>query len=108
MAKTEIELTQWEEDLNRHAREIQERELAVSAAEKKQSEHGDVDRIDYLFDKVNRNRQHSVVLDQAPVIQIAPAGEDSVTRALCGFAAAASALTLIIVVAIVGIVLALA
>lgn len=95
---TEVELTAWEEDLNRHAREIQERELAVSVAEKKQAEENpDSQRLDYIFDRVNCN-PHRFVVEPSPVIRIEPEQNRSgLAEVLCGIAAVSSVVTMILV-----------
>ena len=95
---TEVELTKWEEDLNRHAREIQERELAVSVAEQKAKQaECDSQRIDYIFDRVNSN-PHRFTVEPAPVIRVEPESNRSgLADVLCGVAAVTSTVTMILV-----------
>ena len=95
---TEIELANWEEELQGYAREILERERALQAAEHEKAETESVNRVDYLFDQVNRN-QRRVVLETPPVIQISPPSvqhTDMLTTVMAALAAVASTLTLVL------------
>ncbi len=93
---TEIELANWEEELQSYAREIQERERALQVEEPNAAKREDVDRVDYIFDQVNRH-QRRVVLE-TPVIQIAPQPaehRDVLTPVMAAIAAVASVVSLI-------------
>lgn len=97
LERKEKELANWEEELQAHAREILERERALQTAERNAAKRPDADRIDYLFDQVNKN-QRRMVLEPAPVIQIAPAEHrDILTPVLAAIAAVASLVSLIAV-----------
>ena len=97
MAMSEIDLANWEEELQAHSREVLERERAVIEREKEQSERTDSDRIDYIFDRVNSN-PHRFVVDPAPVIRVEPESNRSgLAEVLCGIAAVTSAVTMILV-----------
>ncbi len=94
---TEKELANWEEELQGYAREILERERALQAAEHEKAETENVNRMDYLFDQVNR-KQHRMVLETPQVIQIAPQERrpDTLTAIMAALAAVASMLTLVL------------
>ncbi len=68
---TVSELMEWEEELNKHQREILERERAVQLAEQHLADRPDVERTDYLFDKINRDNRKMFV-EVPPVVQIVP------------------------------------
>lgn len=71
------DLSAWEEELNKHEREILERERAVMLAEQNIAKRPDVEQTDYLFDRINADNR-KMVLSVPPVIQIAPQQTDHV------------------------------
>ena len=96
--KREKALDEREAGLNAHAREIQERELAVKLAERRQAQREDIDRTDYLFDSINR---HQMACKPVVVEVPAPRKTDSPLDCLTAFMATLAAVfTLTILVLI--------
>ena len=82
------ELDKLEDELRAHAREVQERELAVKQAEKG-LESG---RIDYLFDSINKHRDDRRVVVEVPQVVIPNAEKDSGMEILTAVMATLAAL----------------
>ena len=99
LERREKALDEREAGLNAHAREIQERELAVKLAERRQAQREDIDRTDYLFDAINKHQ-----LYKPPVVVVEPtvrAKTDSPLDCLTAFMATLAAVfTLTILVLI--------
>lgn len=96
--KREKALDEREAGLNAHAREIQERELAVKLAERRQAQREDIERTDYLFDSINR---HQMACKPVVVEVPAPRKTDSPLDCLTAFMATLAAVfTLTILVLI--------
>ena len=98
LEKKEVELANWEEEPQAHSREILERERALQVAEHNKAKEADVNRVDYLFDRVNQSKG-KLTIECPPVIQIAPAEHrDILTPVLAAIAAVTSVVTLVAVI----------
>lgn len=97
---TEIELANWEEELQAHSREILERERALMEKERQSDTFSDINRTDYLFDKINRSKGKLTI--ETPVIQITPSEchHDVLTPVLAAIAAVSSVLALVAVLVV--------
>lgn len=95
--KREKALDEREAGLNAHAREIQERELAVKLAERRQARREDIERDDYLFPAINQHRAEyrPVVVEVPAAPQPQTNGVELLTAVMATVAAVVSVVTLL-------------
>jgi hypothetical protein len=99
LERREKALDEREAGLNAYAREIQERERDVKVAEDRIATRADIERDDYLFDRINRDNRKNREPDPPVVIHVPmPQSNtlDVVTAAMATIAAFTSVIVLLV------------